>query len=54
MNSRREQTEGIAQNIVSITLFVCLDLKAFEQRLTECVEYVESTTSKWRSEGHDI
>lgn len=24
------------------------DLKAFEQRLTECVGYVEATTSKWR------
>lgn len=48
----REQTEG--NNAVTILVIIitnCIifaDLKAFEQRLIECVSYTRKKTKKWK------
>lgn len=55
----REQTEGKIMTtpvffILPLCLSLCkLDLKAFEQRLIECVDHMRYKALKWRSEfGH--
>ena len=49
----REQTEGTAQPL-SLEQFLnslpynATDLKAFEQRLIECISYTAAGTKKWK------
>lgn len=45
----REQTEGtLNHSECSLSVTIHLDLKAFEQRLIECVSYTKNKTKKWK------
>lgn len=49
----KQQTEGTNSlvNMYSTKHFINPDLKAFENRLTECVTYASKRTLKWKGNG---